>query len=257
LRDARRPPPPLCRKLVRLGIVSSTNDVARQLAEAGWPEGTVVVAEEQTVGRGRFGRRWESPRGGLWFSILLKPELGAEDVARLPIVAGLAVARALRNSLGLSVELKWPNDVLIKGKKVCGILVESSFTGEQLAFLILGIGINANFDPDELPEPISSSSTSLRAELGRDVDLDALLFSVLHELSACYETLLSGRGEELLREAEELMGLPRRARILSGGRELVGLAIGLADDGSLLLRTEDGHVEKVVWWEATIIELGS
>ena len=257
MKKPKRPPPPLCRKLVKLDVVSSTNDVARQLAEAGWPEGTVVVAAEQTAGRGRFGRRWESPRGGLWFSVLLRPALGPEDISRLPIVAGLAVARALRSSFGLEIELKWPNDVLIEGKKICGILVETSFTGSKLDFVILGIGINANFEPHELPEPISSCSTTLRAELGHDEDLEALLFSVLRELSACYDALLSGRGEELLREAEELMGFPRMARVLSGGRELVGLAIGLADDGSLLVKSEDGRVEKVAWWEATVIELGS
>ena len=257
MREPKRPSPLLCRKLVRLEVVSSTNDVVRQLAEAGWPEGTVVVAVEQTAGRGRFGRRWESPRGGLWFSLLLRPPLGREGISVLPIVAGLAVVKALERSFDLDIELKWPNDVLIKGKKVCGILVETFFTGEVLDFVILGIGINANFDPGELPEPLSISSTTLRAELGHDVDLDALLFSVLHELSAYYDALLSGRGGELLKEAEERMRLPKIARVLLGDKELSGLAIGLASDGSLLLRAEDGHVEKIAWWEATVIELAS
>lgn len=257
MRESGQPPPPLCRKLVRLDVVSSTSDVARQLAEAGWPEGTVVVAKEQTAGRGRFGRRWESPEGGLWFSVLLRPPIGPEELSGLPIVAGLAVARALKRSFGLDIELKWPNDVLIKGKKVCGVLVESSFTGEKLDFVIVGIGVNANFEPGELPEPISSSSTTLRAELGADVDLDALLFSILSELGACYGALLSGQRRELLREAAGLMGFPREARVLLGERELRGLAIGLADDGSLLLEVAGGRVEKVAWWEATALELGS
>jgi len=250
----RGPPSSLKRRVVRLDVVGSTNDVARQLAELGWPEGTVVVAREQTAGRGRFGRRWESPSGGLWFSVILRPRAQPEELLKLPVLASLAVARALRRLYGLEAQLKWPNDVLVGGRKICGVLAESSFSGDSLDFVILGIGVNANFEPSALPEPVASSSTTLRAELGHDVDLEELLTAILAELERCYTALLSGEERPLIREAEELMGLPRPVRVRVGQEELSGEALGLDREGRLLLRLPDGRVLRVSWADATVVD---
>ena len=247
------PLPALAKRVIRLKTVGSTMDVARSLAELGWPEGTVVVAEEQTVGRGRLGRPWASPRGGLWFSLLLRPSLKGELLSLLPIAVALAVARALKALFGIKAGLKWPNDVLIRGKKVCGVLVESSSCGHEVSYAIVGVGINANFGLEELPEDLRGSATTLREELGRDVDLEELLMAVLRELQELYRALKEGSSEGVLREAERLMGFPRGLRVLVGRDVLSGTAIGLADDGSLLLRLPDGRVERVHWASATVL----
>ena len=240
--------------VIKLGEVSSTMDAARELAEKGCPEGTVVVAERQTRGRGRFGRTWASPAGGLWFSVVLRPSLPHEDLSKLPLVGALAVARALKKAFGLKAELRWPNDVLIRGRKVCGVLVENSFLRGKVAFSIIGVGVNANFRAADLPGDLPERATTLMDELGKRVDLDRLLETILAELGACYEALLSGRGSELLRQAEALMGFPRPVRLaLEGGEEVSGLAIGLAGDGSLLMELPDGSVRAFHWASATLL----
>ena len=239
-------------RIVRLEVVSSTMDIARELAEAGRPEGTVVVARRQTRGRGRLGRGWASPEGGLWFSVLLRPRLAPADLSKLPIVASLAVARALRRLYGLPAELEWPNDVLVRGRKVCGVLVESAFSGREVLFSVVGIGVNANFGLEALPGGLRERATTLRELLGHDVDLEELLNAILSELGACYLALREGRGSELLREAERLLGFPRPLLVACGGRVFSGTALGLAEDGSLLLRLPDGAVRAFSWAEATI-----
>ncbi|RLI09206.1 biotin--[acetyl-CoA-carboxylase] ligase [Candidatus Bathyarchaeota archaeon] len=227
-------------KLFELGRVGSTNDVARELASRGWPEWTVVVAEEQTSGRGRFGREWISPRGGLWFSIILRPRLDRGDLQLLPLVAGLAVAETLSSLYGLDAELRWPNDILIGGRKVCGILVENSFSGEELLSSIVGIGINANFGLEELPEGVREGATTLLYELGHPVDLGELLSACLSSFRSYYEVLLRGEKALLLSRVRELLGLPVEVVLSEGELTFSGLALDLADDGSLLVRLPDG-----------------
>ncbi len=230
-------------KLVKFDVVGSTNDVARELASEGWPEWTVVMAEEQTKGRGRFGRRWASPPGGLWFSIILRPCLAREDLQLLPLVASLAVARTLSDLYGLNTELRWPNDVLINGRKVCGILVENFFSGEELLFSIVGIGINANFSLKELPDEIRYEATTLLEELNHRINREELLFSCLSSLRSYYEALLRGERSALLEEVEEFMGFPARVIISEGGLRFSGIALGLTGDGSLLVKLPDGAIK--------------
>ena len=227
-------------EVIRLGVVGSTNDVARGLASEGWPEWTIVVAERQTSGRGRFGREWISPPGGLWFSIILRPGLPSEDLQLLPLLATLAVAKTLNGLYGLEIEIRWPNDVLIGGRKVCGILVENSFSGDKILFSIIGIGINANFRLKELPGEIRERATTLLEELGHPVNLEELLSSTISSFRSCYEALSKGNRSSLLKEAERLMGFPAKVVLLGGGLMFSGLAVGLAEDGSLLVKLPNG-----------------
>jgi BirA family biotin operon repressor/biotin-[acetyl-CoA-carboxylase] ligase len=163
--------------------VGSTNDWAKELAEHGAAEGTVAIAETQTAGRGRLDRTWVSPKGGLYFSVILRPRLKPAEAVRLVFVAGLAVAEALSEKHGLKAETKWPNDVLVNGRKVCGILSEMNATGEKVNFVILGVGVNANFDVKKaLPEELWESATSLECELGRRVELEELFRMLLEKL---------------------------------------------------------------------------
>jgi len=229
-------------EVIRLGVVGSTNDVARGLASEGWPEWTIVVAERQTSGRGRFGREWISPPGGLWFSIILRPGLAPEDLQLLPLLAALAVAKTLNGLYGLEAEIRWPNDVLIRGRKICGILVENSFSGDKILFSIVGIGINANFRLEELPGGVRERATTLLEELGRPVDLEELLSSTISSFRSCYEALSRGDKSGLLGEAEKLMGFPAEVVLSGGGLTSSGLAVGLAGDGSLLVELPDGTI---------------
>ncbi len=144
--------------------LASTNDMAKELAMRGTREGTVVVVETQTSGRGRLKRKWISPQGGLWLSIILRPRIQSKHAPKLTLMASVAVAKTLSKLFPLKVEIKWPNDILINHKKVCGILTEAKTKGEALNFVIVGIGINANFDVNTLPVYLRDSSTTLKEE---------------------------------------------------------------------------------------------
>jgi BirA family biotin operon repressor/biotin-[acetyl-CoA-carboxylase] ligase len=181
------------RSIIFRHVAASTNGLAKELASRGARDGTVVVAGAQTCGRGRLGSEWVSPAGGLWFSVVLRPGVEPSDVIKLVFVAGLAVAKALCELCGLDVAVKWPNDVLVRGKKVCGILAEMSTRGRGVDYVVLGIGVNANFEVSALPERLWHGATSLRTELGRRICLERLLRVILEELEGAYDLFLNGR----------------------------------------------------------------
>ena len=159
--------------------LSSTNDIAKELALQGAAEGTVTVAETQIRGRGRIEREWFSPKGGLWFSIILRPKISPKDAPKLTLMMSVAVAHALSKMFDLATEIKWPNDVLVKNKKICGILTEANTRGNQVQFVIIGVGVNANFDVRDMPFTLQPSSTTLKEELNKEINLEALLRTLL------------------------------------------------------------------------------
>ncbi|MBM2826450.1 MAG: biotin--acetyl-CoA-carboxylase ligase [Dehalococcoidia bacterium] len=231
--------------------ISSTMDAARDLALAGAPEGAVVVTDEQTTGRGRLDRHWLSPSGSsVLISALLKPT--AAVASRLTMVASLAVAQSIEDSLGLSTTIKWPNDVLIKGKKVSGILVESEVRGEEVAFSIVGIGVNVNFDPAFLTDVIYPATT-LSAELGRTVPLCPLIQEILNRLEELY--IRVGEGWPIHREWQRrLETVGKRVRVVSFDRVEDGYAESVNEDGSLVLRRTDGTVTTILAGDVTLRE---
>ena len=173
------------RRLLYLTSTGSTMDVARGEAEASAPDGTVVLAEEQTKGRGRFDRVWVSPEGkNLYLTLIIRPPL--ERLRSLSIVAPLAVALAIEDSTGLTPRIKWPNDVLMNGRKLSGILVESEIAGESVEYALIGIGINVNFDIEQSPE-IAQIATSVKRELGNETCREDLLAVFLNHFEALYE----------------------------------------------------------------------
>lgn len=234
--------------------LSSTNDLARNLAEIGVPEGTVIVAEEQTAGRGRHGRPWASPRGGIWLSVILHPGLAPADTPLVGLAASTATARAIRQTLGLLARLKWPNDVLIEGRKVAGILVEAGGDG---LWVVAGIGINANIDQGALPDRPAYPATSLLAVTGRPVDRCELACALLRELEHRYEEVRSeaGRLGVLRRWREMADTLSRAVRVEASGRVLEGVATDIDDTGALLLRQRNGTVRRVVAGDLTVREV--
>lgn len=228
----------IARKIIRYAVVESTNDLARVLAEAGEPEGIVVLAEEQRAGRGRMGRRWVVPRGtSIQGSILLRPNLPLAQAGRITQLAGLAVAEALREELGLGAALKWPNDVMLNGKKVAGILTETTLRGEALDYVILGIGLNVNYSMRDYPE-LAPFATTLADQVGHLLDRAPLERALFRHLEAYYARL--GSGEDFLDEYRRaLQMLGTRVRAAMPGGILEGIARDVDAEGALLLEHEN------------------
>ncbi len=225
------------RRLVYCTSVGSTQDVARREAEAGAPEGTVVLADEQTAGRGRLGRAWASPAGqNLYLTLVLRPPL--EALKRLTIVAPLAVARAVAETTGIQAGIKWPNDVWVGQRKLSGVLLESEVQGEQVRYCLLGIGVNVNMDVEAIPE-LADIATSLRRELGREVPREDVLASLLNHFEALYEEALGG-GPVLEEWRARLITLGQEVTVRFGDQVEEGLAEDVDGEGRLLLRRRDG-----------------
>lgn len=232
------------RRTERHARVTSTNDVARDLAAAGAPEGTAVVADEQTGGRGRLGRPWASPPGGLWLSLVLRPRLPAHEAPRLGLAVGVAVARAIERATGVAVRLKWPNDLMVGDRKVGGVLVEAP---AEAGWAVAGIGVNANVSLEALPPEVRERATTLEAAAGRPVDRDALLGEIFAEVEKAYEVLRGDGFATILRWwRDRAASLGERVTVRVPGEVVAGVAEGIDEDGALLVRLDDGSVRRLL-----------
>jgi len=228
--------------------LTSTMVVAKREVQRGAAEGTVIIADEQTAGKGRKKRIWLSPRGNIALSIILYPS--AAYLPSLVMLASLAVVYSIESVTGLKPQLKWPNDVLIKGRKVCGILIESGVKGRKVDYAIVGIGVNVNLRLVDFPE-ISPIATSLSDELGREVPQIDLIRRLLVEVEKLYLALPSG--ESVYQEwRSRLVTLGRRVRVSWGKTRYEGIAESVARDGSLLLRCSDGSFTRIVAGDVTL-----
>jgi len=236
------------RRLIHFRKLASTNDVARREAQQQAAEGTVVIAEEQTSGRGRIKRVWLSPKGSIALSIILYP-----DMAFLPsliMLASVAVTHSIRAVTGLKSEIKWPNDVLINGRKVCGILIESDVRGYMVDCAIIGIGINVNLKLSDFPQ-ILQTTTSLSAELGKDVSRLDVIRHLLVEIESLYLTLQEG-GSVYEEWRDNLVTLGKPVHVTWGENVYEGIAESVARDGNLLLRQSDGNLTRIVAGDVTL-----
>ena len=225
--------------------LDSTNKMAQTLATDGESEGTLVVSREQKEGLGRLNRTWISPDGGLWFSLILRPKFEPSYAPKITLMAGLAVAKTLSETLGLDAKIKWPNDILIAGKKACGILTEMRTSAAEINYIILGIGLNANFEVKELPREFSTKSTTLKQELGKDVDLTELLLNILDEVEHNYKLLQLGKSSEILnlwRKYSDTLG--KNVRITTNQDSFEGLAIDVDETGALLIKNKNNEIKK-------------
>ena len=232
----------LGRRIIAAEALPSTNAEAKRFAAS--EEGTVVIAEVQTSGRGRMDRSWHSPRGGVWMSIILKPQIPPAQTFRVNIAAAVAVARALEGLYGLEVKIKWPNDLMVGGRKVSGILTEIGADMDRLDYAVVGIGINANLDPADLPE--GWKATSISSELGRKVLRAELVRRVLEELEGASQEMEASSGRLQEEWSIRSATLGRRVRILARDGEFEGLAEALEADGSLAVRRDGGLLERVI-----------
>jgi len=236
--------------------VKSTSDWAKELAEMGAEEGTVTVALTQTAGRGRLGREWFSPTGGLWFSIVLRPDQKASEAVKLVFVASLAVAEVLHEKYRLRTETKWPNDVLVNGKKICGILAEMNTKEENVNYVILGVGVNANFRADDvLPESMKTTPTSIENELGKKIRLESLLKALLEEMENIYDNYLESGFAPLLERWKRYAGfLGHTVMVTDENETLNGLALGVDMEGALILKLEDGKTRRILVGDVVFAE---
>ena len=231
----------------------STNVRARKLGENGAAHGTLVVAEQQTAGRGRRGRGWESPAGSsIYMSLLLRPEFLPNKAPMLTIVMAYSVATALREQTGLDFRIKWPNDIVLNGKKVVGILTEMSTEIEYINHVVIGVGINVN--TEAFPEEICATATSIRRESGKTWRRAELIAAILRQFEVQYERFVKEEDLAYLREAYDaiLVNCNREVRILGEKDGYRAVALGIDDQGELLVRKEDGTVTSVYAGEVSV-----
>ena len=220
--------------------IGSTMDAARGLARKGAPEGTVVIGEAQTCGRGRLSREWLSPEGGIYVTFILRPRMSPAYAPRINLMAAVAVAATIRKLFALKVELKWPNDVLISGKKVCGILGEMDAEVDAVNFVNIGIGINANNSVARFEK----TAISLKEVLGREISRKEFLSALIGEIERRRRLLMKA---DLLREWKELSAtLSKEVTVMSLGEELTGRAVDIDSTGALVLKDRNGSSKTVL-----------
>ncbi len=228
--------------------LDSTNSIAYQLALQGAGEGEIVVAESQKRGRGRLGRKWFSPPlSNLYLSVILRPKIPPHQAPLITLMAAVATADAIRKFSGLQPLIKWPNDILLKDRKVAGLLNEIHSEMDQIHFVILGIGVNLNMDKRVFAKEIRSVATSLKREMGQSISRKAFLQTLLEDLEMWYETFLEKGAPSILeawRGQAQIQGRP--VRVTSFGEILAGVAMDVDSDGALILETEEGERKRVV-----------
>ena len=227
--------------------VDSTNRVALELAHAGEPEGAVVLAEEQTAGRGRAGRAWHSERAvGIYVTLVLRPKLAPVQAPLLTMMAGLSAYTAIQTHSGLVVDLKWPNDLLIRGKKVGGILTEMHAEPGLVRFVIVGIGLNVN--QEKFPGELGSVATSLRIESGRPQSRLELLVRLLREFENDYNRFLTEGSAAVIERFTKVSSYAqgKRVRVSNGKEAFTGVTAGLGPEGLLLVQRDSGQVTTVI-----------
>lgn len=240
--------------VICFGETDSTNIQARRLAdEEHAPHGTLVTAEQQNGGKGRRGRTWESPSGvGIWMSLLLRPEIHAVSASMLTLVAALAAKKGIFEATGIQSEIKWPNDLVLNKKKICGILTEMSTELMEIQYVVIGTGINVNIK--EFPEEIKETATSLFLETGKTHNRSRIIAEIMKAFEEYYEIFAETEDMSGLMEQynKSLVNLGREVCVLAPSGEFRGICEGIDDQGSLIVRREDGTVSHVVSGEVSV-----
>jgi BirA family biotin operon repressor/biotin-[acetyl-CoA-carboxylase] ligase len=234
--------------------VDSTNTLAMEMASNGAPEGTVVLAETQTGGKGRRGRKWISPKGNLYLSVILRPNIPLYKAPVITLMGAVAAASAIRRTCGVKAFIKWPNDILVSGRKVGGLLTEMSAEQDRVRHIVLGIGIDANMELEALPPDVRAQTTTLAVEAGGKIDRTAFLQQLLRELDQQYRVFLANE-QDILTEWKTLnITTGNRVAISGAGEILEGVAQGIDDEGRLVIRQDNGSVRTVAAGDVTIVK---
>jgi len=238
---------PFAKRIYHYFKIESTNDVAMRLGEADEPHGAIVIAEEQTAGRGRAGRRWISERSvGIHVTVLLRPPIAPAHAPLLTLVAGLAARDAVASETGMATDIRWPNDVILKGRKCCGILTEMRAEPDRIHFAAVGIGINVN--QTKMPEGLEEIATSLRMETERVHSRVAVLERLLRNLDRYYNQFITEGAKPILERFAEVSSFyeGKRVEIATAIETFVGTTVGLESTGLLRVRRDDGRIETVI-----------
>lgn len=244
----------IAKNLYLYNEVGSTNTLAKYLAKNGIENGSVVISEKQNNGRGRTGKSWESPLGGVWMSIILSPEVDISKIPLITITTGVAVAIALEKIGVHNPEIKWPNDIMINGKKVCGILTEAVSNFNTIENIIVGVGIDANLSIEKLPGELQEITTTLEIELGKKVNENILIKLFLEEFERVYELLKDDCVEDILREwRKRSYSVGKLVEVRKPHQKSYdAYVIGITKDGELVVEKNDGTFEKVISGECII-----
>jgi len=235
--------------------IDSTNILARRLAEQGARDGEIVIAEAQSQGRGRMGRRWQSPPfANLYLSVILRPRLLPANAPQITLMAAVALAETAAG-FTRGVAIKWPNDILVGGKKLAGILTEASCNAERLDYVVLGIGVNLNYRLAAMPDEIRLRATSLAELTGKSVSREDFFRRLIHALDRCYGELEEGGFARLApRWAAHFELRGRRVRVESLDQSTIGTAVGIDDDGALLIEDLQGARQRVLAGDVLAVE---
>jgi len=245
----------LTKKVIHYDNIDSTNTQAKILASRGACEGTVLLAEEQTGGRGRLGRHWIAPKGtGIWMSIILKPDIEPSEAAKITQIAAAAATMAVREITGCEAGIKWPNDIIVKGKKICGILTEMSGELNSISYIVVGIGINVNMGMEDFPYELREKATSLKECSGKIVSRKKLVISVLTHFEKYYFNFLESKN---VRSSVDIckkysVTLGKQVKIMQRGMEMLGEALDITEDGELMIKNDKGEIEKIVSGEVSV-----
>ncbi len=241
------------REMIYMDTVSSTNTVAKEKAAENYPEGTVVIANHQTAGKGRLGRKWESARGtGIWMSVILRPDITPAQAPLITIFAALAVARALEQVTGVRPGVKWPNDIVYHKAKVCGILTEMSAEIEQVNYVVVGIGINVHHNIEDYPAAIRETATSLKAVTGRRFERKTIIKNVLEQFEEVYRGTQDVKKELIEEYKKYSLTLGSMVKVTSRDSIIEGEAVEITDEGELMVRTKDGTTHTIFSGEVSV-----
>lgn len=235
--------------------VFSTNSIAKFLANHSAAEGTVLISEIQTKARGRSGKKWEAPDGGVWMSLILRPNVPTARIGLITLATGVAIAKSIR-SLGLDAKIKWPNDILIHGDKMSGVLTEVNATFNEIDWIVVGIGIDSNIKLEDFSEDVRAGTTTLTEELPTKIDENELIAIFLNEFEKVYELYKDGEIETILKEWRDLSDtIGKYVNITqTGGKITQGYVAGINREGSLIIERQDGTLEKIISGELRTVE---
>jgi len=242
------------KNILHYDSIGSTNAKAKELAESGCDHGTVVISEEQTSGRGRLGRNWVSPKHkGIWMSIILRPNIITQNASQITLIGAAAAQKAIIK-MGIKASIKWPNDIVINGKKVCGILTQMSGEIDHINYLVMGIGINVNLEEGDIPIELKDVATSLKLECGKLMDRKMLVANILNIFEELYHDFVeNGNITETIdvcRKNSMLIG--KEIQLVSRGKIRIVKAIDISDVGELLVENDQGIIEYIVSGEVSI-----
>ncbi|MDR1819245.1 MAG: biotin--[acetyl-CoA-carboxylase] ligase [Methanobrevibacter sp.] len=243
-------------KIYAFQEVDSTNTVAKFLAGNGIEEGTIVLARSQIKGKGRRGKKWESPFGGIWLSIVLRPEISPQVAALITLGAGVAVTKAIRK-FDVDARIKWPNDVLVDDKKIAGILTEANSKSRKLEYVVVGIGIDSNLDSSSISKKSKIKATTLKDELKREINEINLISTLLKEFEDIYKDFENNDFDEILYKWRNLSQTIGSYVVIEQpfGKVLKGYVVGINNKGSLILELNNGELKKVISGESHIVEI--